>query len=274
MISVIQTTTIDIKNQTIQIPILKTFDSDLACDLTETWMIEVLEPLLNQHPGIFLDVGVNLGQTLIKVKGLEPGRKYIGFEPNSTCVVYAKALIKANQFRDCTIVPAGLFTEDAILALECMDESEADSAASLIQGFRPDHVIQHRMFVPVYQFQTIAKSLGIEDVAIVKIDVEGAELEVLQSLSSLLRDCRPLLLLEILPVYSSENMMRQQRQDDLERLLRTVHYSMFRVLKTDDNQFAGLQSIASIDMHGDLTQCDYLVVPDESRDVIQDLFQT
>jgi FkbM family methyltransferase len=268
---VTQTTTIDIKDQTIQIPILKTFDSDLACDLTETWMIAVLEHLLDQNPGTFLDVGVNLGQTLIKVKGLEPGRKYIGFEPNSTCVVYAKALIKANQFKDCTIVPAGLFTEDALLSLECMDDGDADSSASLIKGFRPDENIQHRILVPVFQFKTIAPSLNLESVGLIKIDVEGAELEVIQSLYPVFLDWRPITLLEVLPVYSKANKMRQQRQEQLEGLFADLNYSFFRVEKTHDHEFSGLRKIETIGIHSDLSQCDYVVVPNELVATLSDV---
>jgi FkbM family methyltransferase len=268
---VTQTTTIDIKDQTIQIPILKTFDSDLACDLTETWMIAVLEHLLDQNPGTFLDVGVNLGQTLIKVKGLEPGRKYIGFEPNSTCVVYAKALIKANQFKDCTIVPAGLFTEDALLSLECMDDGDADSSASLIKGFRPDENIQHRILVPVFQFKTIAPSLNLESVGLIKIDVEGAELEVIQSLYPVFLDWRPITLLEVLPVYSEANKMRQQRQEQLEELFSDLNYSFFRVEKTHDHEFSGLRKIETIGIHSDLSQCDYVVVPNELVATLSDV---
>ncbi len=266
-----QTTTITIKDQVIQVPIIQNGDRDLACDLTETWMIAVLEPLLNQNPGTFLDVGVNLGQTLIKVKGLEPGRQYIGFEPNSTCVVYAKSLIKANQFRDCTIVPAGLFTEDALLSLECMDDGDADSSASLIKGFRPEENIQHRILVPVFQFKTIAPSLPLDSVGLIKIDVEGAELEVIQSLYPVFLDWRPITLLEVLPVYSEDNRMRQQRQEQLEGLFADLNYSFFRVEKNSGNEFIGLRKIETIGIHSDLSQCDYIVVPNELVATLSDV---
>jgi FkbM family methyltransferase len=266
---VTQTTTIDIKGQTIQIPIIQ----DLACDLTETWMIEVLAQLLNQNPGTFLDVGVNLGQTLIKVKGLEPKRNYIGLEPNPTCVFYAKELIKANQFVDCTIVPVGLFTEDGILSLECIGDTEVDSAASLIKGFRPESAIQRRILVPVFRFETIAKAVTIGKIGLIKIDVEGAELEVIQSLMSVLVADRPIVLLEVLPVYSTENALRLQRQEQLEQLFKTINYSFFRVKKSAEDQFIGLEAIDKIGIHSDLTQCDYLVIPDSLMAEIQQLIK-
>lgn len=261
--------TIKIKGQKIKIPVIL----ELSCNLTETWMIGVLEKLLTERKGAFLDIGVNLGQTLVKVKGIELGRKYIGFEPNSACVFYVKQLIKDNKFEDCTILPVGLFTEDNVLSLECINNTEVDSSASLIKDFRPDRVIYYKILVPVFRFQSIAKLLNIDEVGIVKIDVEGAELEVVQSLYQVFRDDRPFVLLEILPIYSSENLTRRERQEELERIFNELSYVFFRVEKTVDGTFMSLKRIEKIEVHSDLSRCDYVVVPHELVANIQNMME-
>lgn len=261
--------TIKIKGQKIKIPVIL----ELSCNLTETWMIGVLEKLLTERKGAFLDIGVNLGQTLVKVKGIELGRKYIGFEPNSACVFYVKQLIKDNKFEDCTIFPVGLFTEDNVLSLECINNTEVDSSASLIKDFRPDRVIYYKILVPVFRFQSIAKLLNIDEVGIVKIDVEGAELEVVQSLYQVFRDDRPFVLLEILPIYSSENLTRRERQEELERIFNELSYVFFRVEKTVDGTFMSLKRIEKIEVHSDLSRCDYVVVPHELVANIQNMME-
>lgn len=250
--------TIKIKDRKIKIPVVL----GLSCELTETWMISLLSNILKQKEGAFLDIGVNLGQTLIKVKGLELKREYIGFEPNPTCVFYTKELIKDNKFENCTILPVGLFTEDNVLSLECINNTEVDSAASLIKNLRHS-VIQHRIPVPVFRFQTIANILNIDKIGIVKIDVEGAELEVVKSLYSVLNDYRPILILEVLPVYSNEKKMRKERQEELEQIFCNLNYLFFRVDKSANNAYIGLKKITEIGIHSDLNQCDYLVIPNE-----------
>jgi FkbM family methyltransferase len=257
---------IKVHDQIIEVPVIL----GLSCDLTETWMIDLLRHLLKQKKGTFFDVGVNLGQTLIKLKGVDPTRKYLGFEPNPTCVFYVQQLIKKNKFEDCMIMPFGLFIEDKILFLECINDNEVDSAASLIKDFRPDHTVYHRIPVPVFRFQSMGNILGSDKVGVVKIDVEGAELEVVKSLREVFEAHRPITLLEVLPVYSSENLMRQERQEELEGIFNELNYSFFRVIK-DDHKFIGLKEIEKIGVHSDLNQCDFVVLPNELVAIVQDL---
>lgn len=250
---------IRIKNKTIKIPVIL----GLSCEISETWMTDLLEIVLNKKEGIFLDVGVNLGQTLIKVKAIDPKRQYLGFEPNPNCVFYTKQLIRENQFENCMILPVGLFNEDSLLALNFIQDSLVDSAASLIQDFRPNHVIYRRLVVPVFRFEQVTQALPIGNIGIIKIDVEGAELEVIQTLQQTIHEHRPILLLEVLPVYEEQNTHRKERQKQLEQILRELDYVTFRVKKTIDDTYAGLKRIEAIEIHSDLRQCDYVVVPAE-----------
>lgn len=259
--------TIKIQDRKIKIPVIL----GLSCKLTETWMISLLNNILKQKEGAFLDIGVNLGQTLIKVKGIELKREYIGFEPNPTCVFYTKELIKNNKFENCTILPVGLFTEDNVLSLECINNTEVDSAASLIKNLRHS-IIQHRIPVPVFRFQTIANILNIDKISIVKIDVEGAELEVVKSLYSVFNDYRPFVILEVLPVYSNEKKMRKERQEELEQLFCELNYLFFRVDKSANNTYIGLKKIKEIGIHSDLNQCDYVVIPNELENELEAQF--
>ena len=187
----------------------------VACRESEPWMVDLLEATLRRRSGAFLDVGVNVGQTLIKVKALDPGRVYIGLEPNPACVFYAQHLIKANAFEHCTLLPVGLFTHDGILALDLFADDLTNSSASLIGDFRQKKTVQSRVFVPVFRFDHLAKIIGDKPIGIVKIDVEGAELEVVKSLLELIERDWPTLLIEILPVYSEDNAFRKDRQIEL-----------------------------------------------------------
>lgn len=60
-------------------------------------MLKILTSLFKLRSGTFLDIGVNLGLTLIKVKSVNADRNYIGFKPNPACVFYIEELKRINK---------------------------------------------------------------------------------------------------------------------------------------------------------------------------------
>jgi FkbM family methyltransferase len=242
----------------------------MTCVVTEPWMINLLDKLLKEKDGMFIDVGVNVGQTLIKLKALDPERRYVGFEPNPACVFYVNELIKENKFKNCILFPIGLFTQDRVLSLNLFADDQTDAAASLIAGYRPGQKIYSQIYVPVFRFESVSSLLSIDNVGIIKIDVEGAELEVIKSLSRIIRDYRPIILLEVLPVRSNENVLRKDRQEELEQIFNDLNYIIFRVKKTGSDIYAGLKRIESIGIHSNLNQCDYVIAPNEISARLQD----
>jgi FkbM family methyltransferase len=251
-------------NSLVRVPII----SGLRCGMSEKWMLRVLEFSLPHSPGAFVDVGVNLGQTLIKLRALDQQRKYVGFEPNPVCIFYLQELIRTNRYQNCTLVPVGLFTETSILSLDLFTATPADSAASLIQNFRPGEKVHDSVLVPVFTFAQVASAAKLDDIGLVKIDVEGAELEVLRSLRDEIARHRPLLLIEILPPYHADNAPRIQRQSEIHGLLDDLRYKVFRIHKTSHDDYRELRLLDAFDIHGDLTMCDYLCVPGERADAL------
>jgi FkbM family methyltransferase len=235
----------------------------ITCGLTEPWLLPILDVLLAERPGTFIDVGVNLGQSLVKLKSLDPQRQYVGFEPNPFCVVYVQRLIEQNQYRNTTLLPVALFTEDCVLPLDLYSAYPADPSASVIEAFRPDQKVYSRLFVPALRFESVTRQVNVGKVAIVKVDVEGAELEALASLSGAIAQDRPILLMEVLPVYSDKNVRRKARQDEIERILSDADYAIYRIRKGAGDSLVGVERLERFDVHSDLTKCDYLIAPDE-----------
>lgn len=165
---------------------------------SEAWMVEVLRRLLALRKGPVIDVGVNLGQTLLKIKAIDPSREYVGFEPNATCVNYVEKLLQANGLQNCTVLPVGLAREAGILTLDLFG-CDADSGASLIPNFRPNDTVTGNKSVAVMSLKELPSGTIPEGVALLKIDVEGAELSVLEALLSVIERDRPFIVMEILP---------------------------------------------------------------------------
>jgi hypothetical protein len=67
-------------------------------NIDELWMGQILGVLLKQNNGAFLDVGVNIGQTLCQVKSIDFQREYFGFEPNPACNMFVEELVRINKF--------------------------------------------------------------------------------------------------------------------------------------------------------------------------------
>src|SRR5690606_34000711 len=97
----------------------------------------------------------------------------------------------------------------------------------------------------------------------VKIDVEGAELEVLLGLKGVLQRDRPLVLMEVLPTYGTDES-RQRRQRLIEQMLGEIDYSIARIRKGQDDSFKGLEILEQIGDHSDVNSCDYVCVPREA----------
>ena len=186
-------------------------------DMSEPWMIDSLRRLMSLRPGsAFVDVGVNIGQTLLKLKSLEPGIVYLGFEPNPFCVRYAQELIRVNRLTNCEIIPVGLADYAGVITF--IADSEADTAGSIISDLRPDKISLRRQHIPVFPLDSIAKDVLPDNPGVVKIDVEGAELEVISGMRGFLTERRPLVTCEVLHAHSADRLLMVSERNDQLRI--------------------------------------------------------
>ncbi|MFO0012771.1 MAG: FkbM family methyltransferase [Planctomycetota bacterium] len=228
-------------------------------NLSEPWMTELLQktkPMFASDSALFMDVGANIGQTLIKLRSVLPNMPYVGFEPNPTCVFYMNALVRANDFRSVEVFPFGLSDVPAILSLHLYSDHDADSAASLIDEFRSNEKVYRSIHVPVFPVSAVSLRLPV---AFLKIDVEGSEWEVLQSVQAMLARDKPMILTEILPCYRADNHARLDRQRKIENLLRGLSYECYRVLRRED-RIDYLWKLEEIEIHSRVPWSDYLWV--------------
>ena len=220
---------------------------------SEEWKIYLLDKLTKLKQGLFIDIGVNIGQTLIKLKSVDANYPYVGFEPNVNCAFYLKTLIKYNKWKNTSIIPIGIGNANEVLELNFHFGGDEESA-SMIKNLRPNDPIVEKEFVSVFSFDVI-KFLFVKKVSIIKIDVEGYELEVLKGMSNFLKEQSPFIICEILPVYSKENQERLVRQNELLNLLFLNDYCIFRILPN-----GSLEELTEIGIHADIDLTYYLFV--------------
>jgi FkbM family methyltransferase len=236
-------------------------------DIGEAWFFRALSRLLTCRSGAFLDVGVNLGQTLIKVKLIEPTREYIGFEPNPQCCQYTSQLIEANRFQRCTLVPVGLADSARMLTLFAKDDA-VDPSASIVPGFRAPERYRRSQHAAVFAGDEVVKDLS--DLGFVKVDVEGGELEVIAGLQATIERFTPFIFCEILPVFDEQSdvgQFRKRRQERLLEILKPMGYSLFRLLYD-----GSAVELSAIRVHRDISLSNYLLVPPADLNNFRQLF--
>jgi FkbM family methyltransferase len=224
---------------------------------SEKWMAQMLPKLLEKHKGSFVDVGVNVGQTLLKVKKLSPEISYIGFEPNPTCIYYLEKLIAHNKISNTQIIPVGLAESTYVAQLQQYYADSTDSSASIVANFRPSQQVVHTKQIVVLGEKDLELK---EKTGIIKIDVEGAEWPVLQSLQKIILRDKPAIIIEILPAYKAENTNRVHNQKEIEKFMSKMGYKIFRIVKKADGTFDSFMPLKEIGIHENLNWCDYLMV--------------
>jgi len=248
----------------IRIPLLKAIGYEHLFE-KERWLSRILTsliPLMNDGKTVFIDVGVNTGQTLLKVMSIDRTTPYIGFEPNPNCLHYVYELISRNKFSNTIIFPFAVSDKSGVIDLEMYSNKITDSLASIVPNFRKKkHSV---IMVPVISGEDIELLREIK-IGILKIDVEGGELEVIKGLLSVIKNNRPILVCEVLPVYSIDNQSRLVRQNELESLLQTINYSIIRIEESDS-----LTEINSIGIHNDMSCVNYIFCPSERSSELQD----
>lgn len=233
-----------------------------------SWKTHVIARLSRADQGAFIDVGANVGQTLLDVVATNSSTTYVGFEPLVANAFYLKELIRANALSSFRVVPAGLANEAGCVSIYRKIGSIEDAGASLRADLRPARDNETDL-ITCLRFDDIRDHLGLNEVSFIKIDVEGAELEVVTGMKQCLEECRPIVLCEVLFTDPSADLARRkERNDRLARYLHDMRYVIRQLIKSPGGEtVVDARAITAFDSaywsveNGSL--CDYLFVPEE-----------
>lgn len=203
---------------------------------SEPYLLPVLRRIFDQRTGTFLDVGANIGQTLLKVLSLDPARPYVGFEPQLECCFYIEQFLRLNALNNAQVVPIALSDRTAMVPL-FRDRAYDDTASVLpTHAYAPNQTRPYKSWVPARTGDQVLSEMGLRDVAVIKIDVEGFEPEVISGLSETLRAQRPFILFEVLGNYfwnkhveEATGREKSHRANEIYRTLANLRYSIHRI---------------------------------------------
>lgn len=238
----------------------------------EPWLNTILKKITQFEKGTFVDIGANIGQTLLKIKSVSPTMKYIGFEPNPSCVHYLNLLIKINNLSNVEVFPIGISQNTSIKELTLYNDIDCDGSGSMVSNFRPNNKTYGKKNVPTFDLQTIKNNYEFKNISILKIDVEGMENVVLNEFKEEISKYNPIILIEILPVYSLKNEDRYLRQQNIEKLISNLDYVIYKI-KAEKGALKEINRIDKIGIHSDKDAIDYIFVPKSKIPVFENHFQ-
>jgi FkbM family methyltransferase len=181
-----------------------------------TWIIKRL-----LRPGDqVLDIGANLGVVTLWMSKLVAERGTVhAFEPNPMLCGMIQTALARNHAANVTLHQHALGDASGKLVLHVPDGN--CGAASFIRGqSRPGHAHE----VPVMKLDEIVLGKGASEIALVKIDVEGFELQVLTGASRVLRELRPAAIL-----FESNEESTHKTMGPVMRFLREFDYEFVGV---------------------------------------------
>jgi FkbM family methyltransferase len=248
---------------------IKGYFSDKFCrdDEYEPHLGAVIAELLRQNDGAFIDIGVNVGQTLCKLLASGERRRYIGFEPQIACCFYVDQFIRHNGIADAHVIPVALGEEPGVLELFADNDDVDESASFDATGFRATMSATRKVLVPVLRGDVAIAQLRLDKIGILKIDVEGAELEVLRGLPDTLRLWQPPVMFEVLPNFFGAEKKpidaklaaeHNQRAEAIFDFFTTHGYSVHQVDKA--GRWSPISAFKLDDREGFVTW-DYLALP-------------
>ncbi len=146
---------------------------------------------LAQPGDTVIDVGTNVGEVLLHLsKAVSPGGRAIGFEANPTTHALAASNLQLNPKLPAEVHALGLGDEDAELDFgsRSASNSGADTIMAAGTGTRKVKVVRLDDFVA---------SEELSRVDVIKIDVEGFELQVLRGAERTIERFSPALFIEL-----------------------------------------------------------------------------
>lgn len=148
--------------------------------VSESFEREIRKVFKDFKEGIFVDIGANIGKYTVMIGNqLKGNGKIISIEPHPNNFEILKKNVEVNKCENVTLVNAACWNTKSTLKL--FDHEAHPLLASAVK--------ESKNFITVDSepLDDILDRLGVKNVDLVKIDVEGAESKVLEGMKNLLK---------------------------------------------------------------------------------------
>lgn len=146
--------------------------------LNEVLVLGEYDGLALESPRVILDLGSHIGASILRLRTAYPEARIYGFEPDPA--TFSRLERNVAQLPDVTVLPWAIADADGHVAFYPQRQSWLSSTSPA--GARGTSVR-----VESVSLDTAFKRLGLNEVDLVKIDVEGAEAAILRQFRGLSR---------------------------------------------------------------------------------------
>ncbi len=186
-------------------------------------------------PGMtMIDVGANIGvYTFLAARCVGATGKVYAIEPDQVCVACLDATIERNQLHDhVEVLQAAVGAEARKVKLFRQRASALNKIFSEIDQERKNGIDGNWVEVEQISLDQWWIQKSCPEVHLLKVDVEGMELDVFKGASQLLRQSQPLILFEQISSRQEENAETTRSQTEaIERYLRSMGYTIYRYIE-------------------------------------------
>ncbi len=166
-----------------------------------------------------LDIGANIGWTVLNLASITKHGMVIGFEPDPYNFERCNENIALNNFKNIKIFPVGLGNGNDLVDMEVRTPSNRGGNRIVGKGSPSTHRVE------IVKLDDFAPVRDLTKIDMLKIDVEGYELNVLRGAAYLLKKHKPVLFVEL-----DDNNLKDQGDSalDLINFLLAIGYSEIR----------------------------------------------
>ena len=168
---------------------------------------------------VILDIGANTGAYSLIAKSVNPNARVIAFEPLPKAIELFKKNCELNNF-DVTLYGKALsnFEGKAVVHLETSEDFAY--AVAVNKKLQVPEIKTRELVIQTTTLKRVIEEQNLECIDLIKIDVEGHEPEVLETIKDHLQRWRPVILIEILTDYMGQR---------IEKIVGDVGYHYFNI---------------------------------------------
>lgn len=206
--------------------------------------VKLLKSLFASHH-TFIDVGGNIGVfTLMAAKRLGDGEVHT-FEPSSYHLEKLRANLRLNKFSNVHVHPVALSNEARSSKLHFPPAGSSFlTNTGMASQFEFDQASSSTEDITCVKLDDYRSSIDLHQVDLIKIDVEGAEMDVLTGAIETIRTCRPRVVMEI----NLDHLHRARR--DAQEIIdywNALQYRIYRI--GHDAELTPIHSAAGFHTH-------------------------
>ncbi|MGB0908936.1 MAG: FkbM family methyltransferase [Nitrospirales bacterium] len=194
----------------------------------ETQTLYILSTFLTPE-SIYCDIGAWIGPTVLHAA--KRCKKVYCFEPDRVSYEYLLSNIRRNQLNNVIPFNLALTNRDGLTKIGTFAKSFGRSKSSLINGH-----MKGAMEVPEVSWSTAIRLFGPENIDFLKIDIEGAEYDLIPHLSVCLTNKKPKIYLSLHPQFLQKDVRVQKTKRLLEsmQIYRNCYDSSLNKLSLDE----------------------------------------